>query len=297
MVVSIEVVRLERHYYDLLIDDKDYEYDEVENIEIALLLEGIYRYYGFDFRNYAYSSIRRRIIHRMNVEKLDTVSALQERVLRDQQLMGKLLSDFSIHVTEMFRDPSFFRFFRSHVLPLFKNDPFIRIWHAGCSTGEEVYSMAILLHEEGLLHKAKIYATDMNDSLLEKAKKGEFPIHRMQVYTRNYHSAEGIKEFSEYYSAHYETVVFRPFLKENIIFGRHNLVTDHSINEFHIIICRNVLIYFNQTLQNRVHQLFHDSLCMNGILGLGSKEVITFTAYSEKYIEVSATEKIYKKIK
>nr|WP_258000516.1 protein-glutamate O-methyltransferase CheR [Bacillus sp. Marseille-P3661] len=287
---------MKEQYLSVLNDNENIN-DELENIEIALLLEGIYKYYGFDFRNYAFSSIRRRIIHRVKVEKLTSVSALQEKVLRDQQLMGKLISDFSINVTEMFRDPSFFKYFRLNIIPTLKNYPFIRIWHAGCSTGEEVYSMAILLYEAGLYDKAKIYATDMNEDILRKAEKGEFPIHRMQVYTRNYHQAGGEKEFSKYYSASYDHVAFHSFLKENIIFGHHNLATDHSFNEFHIIICRNVLIYFNQILQNRVHRLFYDSLTTNGYLALGNKEVITFTPLANRYEEVDSDEKIYKKVK
>ncbi|HHY74319.1 MAG TPA: protein-glutamate O-methyltransferase CheR [Bacillus bacterium] len=273
------------------------ENNEVEKTEIILLLEGIYRYYGFDFRDYAYASIRRRILHRMGIEKVTTVSSLQERVLRDQQLLGKLLSDFSINVTEMFRDPTFFKFLRTEILPVFKNQSLIRIWHAGCASGEEVYSMAILLHEAGLYEKAKIYATDMNENILEQAQKGRFAINRMQVYTRNYQQAGGTKEFSGYYNANNDIVTFHPFLKENIIFAHHNLATDHSFNEFHIIICRNVLIYFNQTLQNRVQKLFYDSLALDGYLALGNKEVITYTDLWDKYVEVNSAEKIYKKIK
>ncbi|WP_458413529.1 CheR family methyltransferase [Schinkia sp. CFF1] len=290
------MVKIETQYFESL-DLYEDESNELEKTEIALLLEGIYRYYGFDFRDYAYSSIKRRIIHRMGIERLTTISALQERVLRDEQLVGKLLSDFSINVTEMFRDPSFFKYLRTDILPVFKNYPLIRIWHAGCSSGEEVYSMAIMLHELGLYHKAKIYATDMNESILDKAQKGQFPINRMQVYTRNYHQAGGTKEFSEYYTASNDVVTFDPFLKENIIFAHHNLATDHSFNEFHMILCRNVLIYFNQKLQNRVQKLFYDSLGLDGFLALGNKEVITYTNLWDKYAEVNTTEKIYKKIK
>lgn len=297
MVISIEVVKIEEQFLENFIIDDD-ESNELEKTEINLLLEGIYRYYGFDFRDYAYSSIKRRILHRMGIEKVTTVSALQEKVLRDEQLLGRILSDFSINVTEMFRDPTFFKYLRTNILPVIKNFPLIRIWHAGCSSGEEVYSMAIMLHELGLYHKAKIYATDMNENILEKAQKGQFPINRMQAYTRNYHQAGGTKEFSEYYTANNnDMVTFYPFLKENIIFAHHNLATDHSFNEFHIILCRNVLIYFNQKLQNRVQKLFYDSLSMDGFLALGNKEVITYTNLWDKYVEVNSTEKIYKKIK
>lgn len=295
MVISIEVVKIEDSYFNNQYSNDDS--NELEKTEIYLLLEGIYRYYGFDFRNYAYSSIRRRIQHRMAIEKINTVSALQELVLRDENLLGKLLNDFSINVTEMFRDPGFFKYLRKNVLPILRSLPLIRIWHAGCASGEEVYSMAIMLQETGLYHKAKIYATDMNEEILDKARKGQFPINRMQVYTRNYHQAGGVKEFSEYYTANNDVVTFHPCLKENIIFAHHNLATDHSFNEFHIIICRNVLIYFNQTLQNRVQKLFYDSLCIEGYLALGNKEVITCKSLWDLYVEVNSTEKIYKKIK
>jgi len=267
--------------------------DELERIEISLMLEGIYRHYGFDFRNYTFSSIRRRIWHRMHAEKLTSVSALQDRVLHDPQMMDQLFADFSINVTEMFRDPPFFLAFRQKVVPLLRKHPYIRIWHAGCSTGEEVYSMAILLHEEGVYQKTKLYATDMNELVLKKAKLREFPLLRMQEYTKNYLRAGGTKAFSEYYTATDEGVVFHPLLTENVVFAQHNLVTDRSFNEFHVIICRNVLIYFDKTLQNRVHRLFYDSLSMEGVLGLGNREGVQFTNYADCYEEIDAGAKLY----
>ncbi|MBU8907999.1 CheR family methyltransferase [Desertibacillus haloalkaliphilus] len=271
--------------------------EDLEKIEIELLLEGIYRHYGFDFRNYAYSSIKRRIHHRLQAEKLSSISELQGAVLHNYALMERLLDDFSINVTEMFRDPGFFKSFRLNVVPILKKYPFIRIWHAGCSSGEEVYSMAILLYEEGLFEKTIIYTTDINEKILAKAKKGEFPLHLMKKYTQNYHQAGGKTAFSEYYTATSERVVFHPFLKKNIVFAHHNLATDHSFNEFHVIICRNVMIYFNQTLQNRVFHLFHDSLSSSGFLGLGNKETLQYTNYADKYEEIDGDEKIYRKIK
>ncbi len=271
-------------------------YSELENLEMELLLEGIYRYYGFDFRNYAFSSIRRRVVHRMQAEGLRTVTSLLERILHDPQMMEKLFADFSINVTEMFRDPSFFKVFRTKVIPLLTELPLIRIWHAGCSTGEEVYSMAILLNEEGLYHKTRIYATDINDRVLEKAKLGEFPINRMQGYTSNYVKSGGNKSFSEYYQAHRDFVRFHPFLAENIVFAQHNLVTDESFNEFHVIICRNVMIYFNRELQERVQKLFYESLSPEGFLGLGSREGLSFTRYADCYEEVDSKERIYRKM-
>ncbi|MDH4616445.1 protein-glutamate O-methyltransferase CheR [Brevibacillus sp. AY1] len=269
----------------------------MERIEIKLLLEGIYRQYGYDFRNYTYSSIRRRIWHRIRIEKLNTISGLQEKVLHDPKMMEKLFADFSINVTEMFRDPRFFLTFRKKIIPLLRNEPIIRIWHAGCSTGQEVFSMAILLHEEGLLHKSRLYGTDMNESVLKKAKRGSFPIEKMQLYTKNYMQAGGTTAFSEYYTVKNGMVQFEPFLMDNMVFAQHNLVKDGSFNEFQIIICRNVMIYFNEPLQNHVHGLIYESLCTNGFLGLGNKEGVVFTTHASCYEEMDETEKFYRKIK
>lgn len=268
---------------------------EFEKIEINLLLEGIYRYYGFDFRNYAYSFLKRRIWNRLRIEKANNISELQGMVLRDDAVMGRLFADFSINITEMFRDPSFFLAFRQKVVPILKEYPLIRVWHVGCASGEEVYSMAILLHEEGLIHKTRIYATDMNKKMIEKAQKGSFPLHKMQQYTKNYLAAGGKTAFSEYYIAKQENATFHSFLTENVIFAQHNLSTDGSFNEFHVIICRNVLIYFNRVLQKHVYHLFNESLSKNGILGLGSKEEIKFIGNENDYEEVDAFEKLYRK--
>ncbi|KEO82401.1 CheR family methyltransferase [Tumebacillus flagellatus] len=273
------------------------EITEVEQIELQLLMEGIYRLQGFDFKNYSLPFLRRRIQHRMNAEKLPTISALQEKVLHDPLMMERLLNDFSVNVTEMFRDPSFFQAFRQRVVPILRDYPYIRIWHAGCSTGEEVYSMAILLHEEGLYHKARLYATDMSERSLKRAESGQFPLQRMQLYTKNYLQAGGTKAFSEYYSAIHETVEFHPFLRENLVFAQHNLVTDRSFNEFHVIVCRNVMIYFDKSLQNRVHRLFYDSLSSGGILALGSREGLALTTLASRYEEVDGLEKLFRKIK
>lgn len=271
--------------------------EDIEKIEIDLLLEAVFRYYGYDFRNYALPFIERRICHRVSKENLTSISALQEKVLRDPVAMGNLISDFSINVTEMFRDPEFFKSFRTKVIPLVKDYPDIRIWHVGCSSGEEVYSMAILLHEEGIYDKTRIFATDINASILEKAKKGTFPLDGMQRYTKNYFEAGGKRAFSEYYMAVDDQVFFHPFLRKNVVFAQHNLVTDHSFNEFDIIICRNVLIYFNKRLQNEVHKLFYDSLSVSGFLGLGKREGIKFTSYENCYGEFDASEKLYRKYK
>ncbi|CAH1193722.1 Chemotaxis protein methyltransferase [Paenibacillus plantiphilus] len=218
-------------------------------------------------------------------------------MLHDRSTMLRLLSDLTIHVTEMFRDPAMFRSFRQHVVPLLRTYPFIRIWHAGCSTGEEVYSMAILLKEEGLYDKARIYATDMNEHVLDSARGGVFPIERMQTFTRNYLEAGGKEAFSQYYTAKYDSALFHSELKSNIVFAQHNLVTDRSFNEFNVIFCRNVMIYFNKELQNHVHSLLYESLSTFGVLALGTKESISFTRHAGAYEELCPQSRLYRKIK
>jgi chemotaxis protein methyltransferase CheR len=269
---------------------------DLERLEIELLLEGVFRHYGFDFRAYAYASIRRRLWKRVEGEGLRTISGLQDRILHDPEAMERLLLDLSVNVTAMFRDPSFYKEFRDRVIPLLRTYPFIRIWHAGCSTGEEVFSMAILLEEEGLYDRARLYATDINDVVLQRAKQGIFPLDRMQEYTENYLKAGGKHSFSEYYTAKYDGALFSPALTRNIVFSQHNLVTDRSFSEFHVIFCRNVLIYFDKGLQNRVHSLFYDSLVMLGILALGSKESLKFSQYEPCFEKLSPTEKLYRKV-
>ncbi|HEX9382416.1 MAG TPA: protein-glutamate O-methyltransferase CheR [Gemmatimonadaceae bacterium] len=270
---------------------------DLERIEIELLLEGIFRHYGFDFRAYAYASIRRRLWKRIEEEGLASVSALQERVLHEPEMMEKLLLDLSINVTAMFRDPSFYVAFRKHVVPMLRTYPFIRIWHAGCSTGEEVYSMAMLLREEGLYDRSRIYATDINEVVLKRAKAGIFPLERMQEYTDNYLRAGGKKSFSEYYTAKYGGALFDQSLTKNVVFSQHNLVTDRSFSEFNVILCRNVLIYFDKTLQSKVHSLFYDSLAMFGVLVLSSKETPRFMAHEECYEQIAPPEKIFRKVR
>ncbi|MNZ54986.1 Chemotaxis protein methyltransferase Cher2 [compost metagenome] len=272
----------------------DMPLDELEDIEISLLLEGIYRAHGFDFRNYLRSSLRRRILHRKHITGAPTITALLEMVLHEPGFVDKLLGDFSIKVTEMYRDPGFFLAFRREVVPALRQLPEIRIWHAGCATGEEVYSMAILLQEEGLLEKSKIYATDMNDSVIDIAKQGRFPLKRMQAYTKNYLQAGGDKEFSAYYTTDHQYAYFHPYVKENMMFAQHNLAADRSFNEFHVILCRNVLIYFDAILQNRVHELFYDSLSPNGFLCLGSMESL-ISSYKPVYADFNCAERIFRK--
>jgi chemotaxis protein methyltransferase CheR len=273
------------------------EPDEVESVELALLLEGVYQVYGFDFREYAPASLKRRVWRRMQAERLPTVSALQDRILHDPASMERLLLDLSINVTAMYRDPSFYVAFRQHVVPLLRTYPFTRIWIAGCSTGEEVYSLAILLAEEGVYEKARIYATDINEGVLERAKLGVFPLEKMREYTQNYLRAGGGRAFSEYYVAGYDGARFSRSLIENIVFAQHNLVSDRSFNEFNVIVCRNVMIYFGRALQRHVHELFYESLATLGVLTLGHKESIHFSPFSDRYEELDAQEKIFRKIR
>jgi chemotaxis protein methyltransferase CheR len=274
------------------------EYDpDLEQLEVELLLEGIFKQYGFDFRSYAYASIRRRLWKRIEAEGLTTVSGLQERVLHEPAMMERLLLDLSINVTAMFRDPGFYRVFREQVVPTLRTYPFIRLWHAGCATGEEVYSMAMLLEEEGLYERSRIYATDINEVVLQKAKAGIFPLERMQEYTENYIAAGGKRAFSDYYVAKYGGALFSPNLTRNVVFSQHNLVTDSSFSEFNAILCRNVLIYFDKSLQARVHELFYNSLAMFGILALGSRESLRFSPYEDCYEQINGPEKIYRKVR
>jgi len=270
---------------------------ELERVEIELLLEGVFRQYGFDFRSYAYASMRRRLWKRVEAEQLHNISQLQARVLHDQDSMERLLLDLSVNVTAMFRDPLFYLALRSQIIPLLRTYPFIRIWHAGCSTGEEVYSMAIMLEEAGLYDRARIYATDINDVVLRQAQRGIFPLERMQEYTENYIRAGGTRSFSEYYTAKYDGALFDQRLVRNVVFAQHNLVTDRSFADFTMILCRNVLIYFDKDLQNRVHSLFYESLVRLGILCLGSKETLRFSKYEPCYERLDDSEKIYRKIK
>jgi chemotaxis protein methyltransferase CheR len=276
--------------------EREHEPD-LEEIELDLLLEGIYRRYGFDFREYAPASLRRRVGRRMLGERLDSISALQERVLHDPAVMERLLLDLSINVTAMFRDPTFFRALRDRVMPLLRTYPFARIWVAGCSTGEEVYSLAIVLAEEGLADRVRVYATDINEAVLEQARLGVFPLDKMQEYTQNYIRAGGKTAFSEYYVARYDGAQFSRGLVENVVFAQHNLASDAAFNEFHAIVCRNVMIYFAKPLQEHVHRLFYESLATFGVLGLGQKETIRFSPHEHEYEALDEAERLYRKVR
>jgi len=269
---------------------------DLERIEIELLLEAVNRHYGFDFRGYAFGSLRRRLWRQATAEGVASISGLQERVLHDPEAMERMLTGLSVNVTTMFRDPSFFVAFREQVVPLLRTYPFIRIWNAGCSTGEETYSLAILLEEEGLYDRARIYATDFNSDVLARARAGELPLDRMQEYTQNYQRAGGTDDFSSYYSVDGTTAKLHERLSEHVIFAQHNLASDRSFNEFNVVLCRNVLIYFGRDLQRRVHRLFYDSLARFGVLGLGQKETLRFTDVEDCYEELDAREKLYRRI-
>jgi len=269
---------------------------ELEEIEVELLLEGIFRRYGYDFRHYAPASLKRRLRRRMYGEHVETVSALQERVLHDPAVMERLLLDLSINVTSMFRDPMFFLAFRELVVPLLRTYPFSRIWVAGCSTGEEVYSLGIVLAEEGLSDRVRIYATDINQAVIDIARLGVFPLDKMQEYTQNYIRGGGTRSFSEYYVARYDGARFSRSLVDGVVFAQHNLASDSVFNEFHMVACRNVMIYFDRPLQAHVHSLFYDSLAMFGVLALGQKETIRFSPREDDFEELDAAEKLYRKI-
>jgi chemotaxis protein methyltransferase CheR len=270
---------------------------DVEALEIDLLLEAIHRRYAFDFRDYARDSLRRRLWRRATAEGLMTISALQERLLHDSACMERLLLDLSVTTTSMFRDPAFWVSFRRTVVPVLRTHPFVRIWTAGCSTGQEAYSLSILLEEEGLMDRTRIYATDVNQSVLDRARSGIFPLARMREYTNQYIRAGGAHSFSDYYVAGYDNARFRRSLAENIVWGQHNLVSDGSFNEFHVVLCRNVLIYFARPLQDRVHHLMYDSLAPFGVLGLGSRESLRFTAREDRYEPVDESERLYRRFR
>ena len=267
----------------------------LEEIELDLLLEGIMRRYGLDFRGYARASLKRRVWNMVHAQKLESISALQAQVLHDASKMEMLLQHLSVNTTTMFRDPSFFAAFREKVVPHLFSAPFVRIWHAGCSTGEEVYSLAILLMEAGLYERSRIYATDMNAAVVERAKSGIFPMEHMREYTANYLRAGGTAAFSDYYTANYDHAIFKASLRKNIVFAQHNLVSDGTFNEFNVILCRNVLIYFGTDLQERVYRLLHQSLRRFGVLALGRGETLRHTVIEEEYDEVDLQERLYRR--
>jgi len=268
---------------------------DVESLEIDLLLEAILRRYGYDLRHYARASLKRRILHRVASAGLERPSDLIAPILRDEKAFSEFLDDVPVTVTEMFRDPSFFAAIRERVVPLLRTYPYFNVWHAGCATGEEAYSMAILLEEEGLYERARIYATDLDVRALERARDAIYPLRDVREHTRNYQAAGGRRAFSDYYQAGYGAVKLDSRLARHITFARHNLVTDGVFAEIQLVICRNVLIYFDRTLQARVVSLFHESLCAGGFLGLGSKESIRFTPAAQRFEGVCERERLFRK--
>jgi len=263
--------------------------------EIGHLLETIYQRYGFDFRDYARASLRRRVQNAVNDLGVADVPALQARVESDRGAMEQLLIALTVNVTAMYRDPEVFLALRQTVVPLLRSYPFTRIWHAGCSTGEEVYSMAILLHEEGLYPRCRIYATDMNEVVLKRAIEAVYPLEVMTGYADAYRLAGGTGDFTDYYTSRYGHAIISHWLRRNIVFGHHNLVTDRSFNEFHVIFCRNVMIYFNRPLQDRVHELLYGSLRRFGVLALGVKESLLATPHEHDYEPIAGKAKLFRR--
>jgi chemotaxis protein methyltransferase CheR len=265
------------------------------DIELRLLMEAIYLKYSYDFRNYSGASQKRRVLHALRTMQCDTISALQERVLRDSRAFMQLVQILTIPTSEMFRDPAHFLALRDQVVPLLKTYPSLKIWIAGCSTGEEAYSMAILLKEEELLDRSIVYATDINPQSLDKARKGIFSMERMPQYSDNYMKSGGKGMLADYYTAAYGAALFDRSLSENISFADHSLATDSVFSEMQLVSCRNVMIYFNSKLQNRALGLFHESLCHRGFLWLGSKESVEFSAYADRFEPVVKAGRMYRK--
>jgi len=268
----------------------------IENIEVTLLTDALKQRYGYDFSHYAQASLKRRIRHFLSKSNFGHISELIPRLLHDTQFFKSLVLTLSIPVTEMFRDPFVYKMLREKVVPYLKTYPFIKIWHAGCASGEEVYSIAILLKEEGLYDRAIIYATDINDETLEKARNGIYPIDRIKEYTVNYQRAGGRQSLSDHYHSKYDSAILDRALKKNIVFASHNLATDSIFGEMHLIICRNVMIYFDRVLQNRVLTLFGESLATRGFLCLGTKESLKFSDIEEDFRKVGNREKIYQRM-
>jgi chemotaxis protein methyltransferase CheR len=263
--------------------------------ELELLIEELYQRYGYDFTNYARASLKRRVNRLIVIDRLTSFAELLYKVRNDPQYLPHVVAEITVNVTEMFRDPHTFKVIREKVLPILATHPFIRIWHAGCASGEEVYAMAILLHEAKLLHKSLIYATDLNPSVVGNIKRGIFPLSQMKQYSENYILSGGKKNFSDYYTAKYDWAKFDDRFKSKMIAATHNLVSDRSFNEFQLILCRNVLIYFDKTLQDKVLNLFDDSLERLGFLVLGTKENIRFSGVASKYVQFEEKEKIWRK--
>lgn len=268
---------------------------ELFDLEMKLLMEGIFQVYGYDFRDYAEASLRRRLTQWLSGSGFATLSLAQSQLLREPVLFEMLLRGITVNVSEMFRDPSFFKEVRETVVPYLKTYPFVKIWHAGCASGEEAYSMAILLQEEGLKGRFRIYATDIDAEVIRKAQEGIYPMQELQRFTKNYQQAGGKASFADYYTARYDRAILSPTLRENLVFATHNLAVDADFGEMNLILCRNVMIYFNPSLKNKVLGLFHNSLAPGGFLCLGSKESLEHRQLAARYDEVRPRTQIYRK--
>lgn len=269
---------------------------QADRPDILALLETVHERTGMEFRGYAYSSLYRRVQRRLAAEKVATVNELHALIRRDEAALHRLVQMLTVSVTSMFRDPAFFREFRQRVVPVLHTHPFLRLWVAGCASGQEVYSLAIVLHEAGLYERSRIYATELQSSVLEQAASGVYPLASMQEYTRNYQEAGGIGDFSDYYAADASAAILRSHLRKNIVFATHNLVSDSSFNVFEVIFCRNVMIYFDRPLQTRVHNLIYESLALWGYLGLGRSESVRFSPHAHCYDPVAERERLYRRI-
>jgi chemotaxis protein methyltransferase CheR len=268
----------------------------VNDADVEILLNDLLDKYGFDFTGYSRASLKRRINRIFSLDKHTSIAEFRYRILNNTNYASKLIEEITVNVTEMFRDPEFYTALRKQVLPVLATYPVIRIWHAGCSSGEEVYSMAIVLHEAGLLHKSILYGTDLNAGVLDLAKKGMFPLSEMKQYSLNYIDAGGKEEFSHYYTIAHGKAKFDAMLREKMVFSTHNLVSDRSFNEFQLILCRNVLIYFDQQLQKKVFELFYNSLEPLGFLALGSKETLRYSGVAKDFEEVDGKRKIWRRM-
>lgn len=271
--------------------------EEISDDEVELLLNEVVSVYGYDFTSYSTASVKRRINRLFVLDHFKNFGEFRKRVLHDTNYIKRFVQEITVNVTEMFRDPLFYKLIREQVLPVLATHPFIRIWHAGCSTGEEVYSMAILLKEAGIMHKSLLYATDINPDVLGQLMKGIYPLRSLKQFSENYILSGGKEDFSSYYTAKYDLAKLDDQLRSKMIVSTHNLVSDRSFNEFQLIICRNVLIYFNKTLQDTVLKLFDNSLEPRGYLALGSKEQVKFSSIGKNYEQLDAKEKVWRKLK
>jgi chemotaxis protein methyltransferase CheR len=265
------------------------------DLELSLLLDAIYHQYHYDFRGYARASLKRRLRSAMTHFNSSSLSQLQHHVLHHPESFAELLNFLTVPVSEMFRDPSYFLSIRTHVVPILRTYPSVKVWVAGCSTGEEAYSFAILLHEEGLLERTLIYATDINPRTLREAQSGVYGVDRIAGFTENHRRAGGTSSLSDYYTAGYGRALFDPMLKRNVVFSDHSLATDNVFGEMQLVSCRNVLIYFNRELQERALGLFREALCRRGFLGIGQRETLRFSVHASSFAEFARQDRLYQK--